>query len=177
MKKPIAIIVCTAILSAGIFTACSKEESKKEDESSETTVEESVGEDAEETLPEANTPGTKIYVEFYQKVDYEEDVVKLAETLGTEAITGYECGVIEVEPGYLNGFTDSIDGFTEGAMFSPYIGSIPFVGYVFKSDDPEALKSTLLGYADPRWNICTEADETVCEVKGDYVFFVMCPNE
>ncbi|MCQ2529329.1 MAG: hypothetical protein MJ108_09485 [Saccharofermentans sp.] len=175
MKKPIALILCTAILSTGLFTACSKEDSK-DDNTSESKVESSQ-EDADETLPEANTPGTKIYAQFYQNVKDEKDVVKLAESLASEKITGYDCGVMEVEPGYLNGFTDTVDGFSEGSMFSPYIGSVPFVGYVFKSDDPAALKDKLLSLADPRWNICTEADETVCEVNGDYVFFVMCPNE
>ena len=175
MKKPIALILCTAILSTGLFTACSKEDSKS-DGSSESKVESSDG-DADETLPEGNTTGTKIYVEFYKNEKNEKDVVKLAESLASEKVTGYDCGVMEVEPGYLNGFSDTIEGFTEGAMFSPYIGSVPFVGYVFKSDDPAALKDELLSCADPRWNICTEATDFVLEDSKDRVFFMMYSNE
>lgn len=37
-----------------------------------------------------------------------------------------------VEEGPLNGFTGEIKGFEEAAVFSPMIGSIPFIGYVFK---------------------------------------------
>ena len=29
--------------------------------------------------------------------------------------------------------------------------------------------------ANPRWNICVEADQTVVGTKGDKVFFLMCP--
>ena len=57
------------------------------------------------------------------------------------------------------------------------IGSIPFVGYVFQTDDADALMAKLNATADPRWNICTEAAETVCIKQGNYVFFTMCPDE
>lgn len=85
--------------------------------------------------------------------------------------------MIEVEPGYLNGFDDEIKGFDEGVMFSPMIGSIPFVGYVFKTSDPASLEALLKSKANLRWNICTEADEMVSATKGDLVFFMMCTNE
>jgi hypothetical protein len=64
-------------------------------------------------------------------------------------------------------------------MFAPMIGSIPFVGYVFTLSDDADVESfvTLLSEnADPNWNICTEADETVIESAGNKVFFVMCPT-
>lgn len=37
-----------------------------------------------------------------------------------------------VSEGLLNGFNAEITGFEEATMFSPMIGSIPFIGYVFK---------------------------------------------
>lgn len=86
---------------------------------------------------------------------------------------------MEVEPGLLTGFGNTeITGFEEGAMFAPMIGAIPFVGYVFRLDgqaDSHAFADRLKENADPRWNICTEADETVIALSGDLVFFVMCP--
>ena len=82
--------------------------------------------------------------------------------------------------GWLNGFdAESITGFSECAMFAPMIGTIPFVGYVFDMPDAEsaeALIDVLTENADPRWNICTEAEETVTGTAEDKVFFVMCPK-
>lgn len=45
-----------------------------------------------------------------------------------------ELGLISmpVEEGLLNGFTGEIKGFDDAYVFSPMIGSIPFIGYVFK---------------------------------------------
>ena len=83
-----------------------------------------------------------------------------------------------VEPGYLAGFSSEIDVFKQGVMFGPAIGSIPFVGYVLEAEgeaEAEALESSLLDNADPRWNICVTAEETVSTVAGNLVFFVMCP--
>ena len=31
--------------------------------------------------------------------------------------------------------------------------------------------------ANLKWNVCTEADEMVSAVQGNYVFFIMCSNE
>lgn len=90
--------------------------------------------------------------------------------------TGYSCGSMEMEEGYLDGFDEDITGFKSCTKFSPYIGTIPFVGYVFETDDVSALKSKLKDSANKSWNICTQADEMVIKSYGDYVFFVMCPS-
>ncbi len=85
-----------------------------------------------------------------------------------------------VEPGLLTGFGNAeITGFKEGTMFAPMIGSIAFVGYVFELEegtDGEAFMQTLKDNADPRWNICVEAEETVVGQSANKVFFVMCPT-
>lgn len=88
--------------------------------------------------------------------------------------------VMPVEEGLLTGFDNvEIKGFKEGAMFAPMIGTIPFVGYVFTMDDAAAateLCTLLEESANPRWNICTEADEMFTTVSGNKVFFVMSPS-
>ena len=89
----------------------------------------------------------------------------------------YDLLPIEVEPGYLNGFDTEINGFNKGVMFAPMIGSIPFVGYVFETDNAGALETMLKENANMRWNICTEADEMVSATKNNLVFFMMCTNE
>ena len=130
----------------------------------------SAGEDAEPT-----TMGTKLAKTFSDSIDQGKDMGKTMELLIEQS--GFDCGTMECEEGFLNGFSGEITGFSSATMFAPFIGSIPFVGYVFVTDDTSALKDKLAAQADPRWNICTEAEETVIEEKGNYVFFVMCPGE
>ena len=55
------------------------------------------------------------------------------------------------------------------------IGTIPFVGYVFETDDTELLMSELEANALLNWNICTTADEMLVKAHDNYVFFVMSP--
>lgn len=91
--------------------------------------------------------------------------------------TPFQLVKMDVEPGFLNGFDHEIKEFQSGVMFSPMIGSIPFVGYVFEADNPEAFEAALKENANLKWNVCTEADEMVSAVQGNYVFFIMCSNE
>lgn len=86
--------------------------------------------------------------------------------------------VAPVEEGALMGIDTEINGFSDGYMFAPNIGTIPFVGYVFEAGEkaPE-LVETLKKSANPRWNICTEAEETVIDEKDGKVFFLMCPKD
>ena len=63
-------------------------------------------------------------------------------------------------------------------MFAPVIGTIPFLGYLFRLEegtDGAAFVDTLQSAGDLRWNICTQADEMVVHQEGDVVFFLMCP--
>lgn len=86
--------------------------------------------------------------------------------------------VAPMEEGYLTGFNNEIKGFKEAYTFAPGIGTIPFVGYIFTLEDGadvEAFKTTLETEANLRWNICTAAEEMVCENVGNTVFFLMCP--
>ena len=82
-----------------------------------------------------------------------------------------------VEPGLLTGFgNEEIKGFKEGTMFSPIIGSIPFVGYVFRVDDGTNVSefiNELKENANLRWNICTEADQMLVTAVDQTVLFAM----
>lgn len=90
-------------------------------------------------------------------------------------------GVMPIEVGaeYLPGFDNYVPtGFASAANFMPMIGSIPYVGYVFElaeDADVAAFAQALADNANPRWNICVEADQTVVGTKGNKVFFLMCP--
>lgn len=130
---------------------------------------------SESQLSGENTMGNKLGELFLSKIGPGADKTAIAQLLADES--GYDCVVVEAQEGYLNGFTEEIKGFKSAVQFAPMIGSIPFVGYIFETDDAAALRDKLTSVADPRWNICTEAAETICVVSGNYVFFTMCPGE
>lgn len=181
MKKSISIILISLMLCSSIaFTACSDKSS--DDKTTEETEETEAILD-EEAKPDEDVPdygdskGAQIFYAFVDATKNSDDLEAIATAVSAEDVTGYGCVTAPVSEGFLNGFSEDIRGFNSGYTFAPMIGSIPFVGYIFVTDDPEALKDNLLSAADPRWNICTEADETFCETYGDYVFFVMLPNE
>ena len=106
---------------------------------------------------------------------------EMADALLTNEIIPFAGAAMPVEQGWLMGFGEAeITGFSEGVMFAPMIGSIPFVGYVFTLDegaDVDAFMQTLKDNANPRWNVCVEAEETIVENADNMVFFVMCPSQ
>ena len=81
---------------------------------------------------------------------------------------------------YFPGFDNyAITGYEACANFMPMMGSIAYVGYIFdlaEDADVNAFVQSLTDNANPRWNICVEADQTVVGTKGDKVFFIMCPS-
>ena len=159
MKKLIAILLAALMLFS--VTACSS------------TAE------SEDSIDRVTAEGDTqlILDDFYEKS--EQAPLALAEELAAADYLPFEGVAMAVEPGWLMGFsTDEITGFAEGAMFAPMIGTIPFVGYVFTLDadaDVDAFMQTLKDNADPRWNICTEAEEVVVANVGNTVLFVMAP--
>lgn len=122
-----------------------------------------------------STLGGKLANKFVEGINAGKNMDTIADQLVEES--QLDCVIVEAVPGYLNGFTEEIEGFSKGVQFSPMIGSIAFVGYIFETDDADTLMTKLKSVADPRWNICTEAAETVCVKQGNYVFFAMCPGE
>lgn len=154
MKK-IALLLTTVLLAATL-TGCTKKT-------------------ASDSELEAKTTGTKLAVEFKKGIKQTTDLIQIAETLAESS--DMVCVVQEMEPGYFPGFDGEISGFKQAVGFLPMIGSIPFVGYIFEVENPEDFQKTLNSLANPRWNICTEAEETVVAVEGKYVFFTMCPGE
>ena len=131
------------------------------------------------TDPEPTTPAGILLAAF--KADMANgttDLEELANKLISNEIIPFSPATMPVEPGYLNGFTNEIQGFAQGVTFGPMIGSIPFVGYLFQLEegaDVDAFLQTLKDNADLRWNICTSADEMICDHVGQTVFFVMAP--
>lgn len=100
----------------------------------------------------------------------------IANKLVDEKLTEITLVVEAVEEGPLAGFTTDITGFDEGYRIAPMIGTIPFVGYVFKTSDTASLIHLLSDNYDLRWNICTEADNFSLSATDDYVFVIMCSD-
>lgn len=143
-----------------------------------TTVEEQVSTNEDKsTSSEANTIGSNLEADFEAALSSCSSTEEIVNILVKNATLGEWNMVVEpIKEGYLNGFDADITGFSEGTMFVPMINTIPFVGYVFKTDDADTLADTLYNHAKLDWNICTEADELIVNSNGDYVFCVMAPN-
>ncbi len=163
MKKWISLtLVCALMLS---MTGCFK----KNDEEVE-----------EELVP--TTVGTILAADFENYLEENPNITaqEMADHLMTNAVLEFEGASVPVEEGFLTGFNNAeIKGFKEGVMFAPMIGTIPFVAYVFtlaEDADEDAFVQLLRDNADPRWNICTQAEETVTETAENMVFFVMAPS-
>ena len=202
MKKLFALILSVAMLLS--FAACGEKADKETTTSAETTAEAIVEDDmnvpAQPGEGPMDMPAVDAPADDMPAVDAPADGTSAAQTLlnvfyneigANPAATTEELAnaviahesiqfmpmVMPVEEGYLAGFNNEVHGFAEAATFAPGIGTIPFVGYVFKladGADVEAFKASLEADANLRWNICTAAEEMVCENVGNTVFFLMC---
>ena len=127
-----------------------------------------------------NTVAGKLILQFKEEINASSadiDIKTVAESLcSNPAFNEVNVEAGEVEPGYLAGFDGEINDFSKCVMFSPVIGTIPFVGYIFETNNSETLLETLENNANLRWNICTEADEMKYDSVGNYVIFIMSPK-
>lgn len=161
------------------------EESKEETTSEESKDENGSVENKEEGKTEgenqgseATTAGDALYAAFQNEIKNNQNLEEVAAILLTNEVINKEMAtmVMPVEEGWLAGFDEEVTGFNEGVTFSPVIGTIPFVGYLFQSDTPDQLVEFLSEKANLNWNICTSAEQMVVGAADGYVFFVMCPK-
>lgn len=123
-----------------------------------------------------DTVASKLYELFETEIATTDDINEVANKLiEAEYFKEVSMTTMEVEPGWLNGFENEIKTFNNGVMFAPMIGTIPFVGYIFETDNTELLMSEIEANASLNWNICTTADEMLVKTHDNYVFFVMSP--
>ena len=183
MKKIALLLVMSLILST---VACGKKEvsqSKDDSTKTESKIEDKTETNKADSSSETNSDGSVAQVlasDFKNKVKDEKNPQKLADELLKNEVIKFNGATMTVEQGPLNGFSANIKGFKEGVMFSPVIGTIPFVGYIFTvadGEDVDKFVENLEKNADQRWNICTAADETVVEAVENTVFFVMSPTK
>jgi len=122
------------------------------------------------------TLGETLKAQFEEEVKKSTDCLTIATAISENKAIEFDVMAMEVSEGYLSGFEGEITGFNKGAVCAALMMGQPFIVYVFEVDDAAAFLSKLEGVADPRWNICTEAGETVTATSGNLVFFAMCPG-
>lgn len=197
MKKKLAIFMTMVLVIS--LAACGPQTSDQGSGSSEPTQsvqgsaqdstqdntqnEESTGQESDQEQ-QGSTEGTmgQVLLEDFRtraQAGETDDLQTLGDSLLSNPVIEFGGVSAAVETGYLQGFSKEIYGFQEGVMFGPMIGSIPFVGYVFRLEDGadvDAFVKTLKDNADLRWLVCTQADEAVMDSYENTVFFVMCPS-
>ncbi len=140
----------------------------------------SSGQSAMDALPKDASPAQTVTADFTDKMNSGDftSTEDLAVALAEADYLPFDGATMQVEEGWLNGFSDEITGFKDGYMFGPVIGSSPFIGYVLVVEDggkTEDLIKTLESSADLRWNVCTQAEDMQSAAVKDTVCFVMSP--
>lgn len=133
---------------------------------------------------DANTLGGKLWNAFVAAKEEKPEITpeEMANLLVTNEVIQFMGGAMPLEANqeFFTGFDEyKITGYESGALYMPMIGSIAFVGYVFdlaEGADVEAFIKNLSDHANPRWNICVTAEQTVVGAYGNTVFFLMCPG-
>ena len=185
MKKIIALLACLALLLS--MAACgttTPEATEPTTEATEPTTEateptEEIVETPDEPAAAEGTVGETLLAAF--KANSTGTAEEIANAVVMNPIIQFMPMAMAINPQdfeYLNGLGEAKVEYEEGAMFGPMIGTIPFIGYIFKlaeGTDVEAFKTMLKDNANLRWNICTAAEELVVENEGNTVFFLMCP--
>ena len=181
MKKILAgILILT--MAAGLF-GCSKSDSNGKETTTDTTKE-SVTDPVDDNGVDDDNAGSgsmdstelenKVVAIFEEESAKGTSIEEIAKLIAP--VTEFDCEVGKVKEGYLMGFTEDVKGFKNGYAIMPIVGTIPYVSYIFEADDAEAFADNLKATANPRWNICTEANEPVIKIKDNYVFLTMCPG-
>lgn len=122
---------------------------------------------------EVNNQKSELVSVFEKQIGKTQDLEKVAQKIADK--TELTCMIEKMESGYFPGFDEEITGFKQAVGIMPMIGTIPFVAYIFEVEDPSSFKEMLSKYANPAWNICTQADLTVIYTKDNYVYFEMSP--
>ena len=181
IKSLSIILLALAMLLS--FAACGGKTTDETTAAEDTTVtDETTAADEETTEGKTagDTLGDTLAAAFNEACKDNDTAEAIAAKISENEAIEFSPAMMPVEEGLLNGFdNEEIKGFKAGTMLAPMIGSIPFVSYVFELEDgtdAAAFTETLRNAANPRWNICTEADQTLIETNGNFVFFIMCPT-
>jgi len=190
MKKFLALILATimifAIASCANNNDANNEQNGTSNDEQTTDVTTEAGPSKAELAANASIEGIakaviNKYAEYTEmRKTYDEYMAEMAEEdkIPYEEFISYQLAVTPVENGaeWLMGFSAVPTGFSEAYCYQPQMMGQAFIGYIFRladGTDVEAFKTTLKNTCDPRWNICTAANTTVCENYENIVYFSM----
>ncbi len=183
MKRILAILAALMLIFSLVACGNDVPETPNGDETPDATTPSESTPSESAPAQTGKTMGQQLLDHFndYVGANSEATVEEIANDLLTNEVIQFMSGAMPVENGtWLQGFrAETMEGFKSGAMFGPMMGSIAFIGYVFELEDGadiDAFMQTLEDNADPRWQLCVTADETVIEKNGNLVFFLMCDN-
>lgn len=163
MKKLKLILVATTLIFGLCFMTGCETEKKKENDENQTIEEKSVAK--------------SLAQQFQDEMKGEADIKKVADKISKNESLQIQIDVSIVgEEDYISGFQTEIKDFNKAVVMRPMIGTIPFIAYIFETENPKELAETLKSNADLRWNICTEADDMEVSIVDNYVFFIMSPE-
>ena len=189
MKKILATVL--ALMMVLSLVACGASEEKKEtvgntenNETAGNTETPAEPTDAELAAAASVEAIAKALINKYAeyaglRATYDEYMADMPEEdqISYEEFMSYQLAVNPVDPEYLMGFGETQPtGYSEAYVYQPMMMGTAFIGYIFRvaeGTDVEAFKKSLTDNCDPRWNICTMANTTVCESFGDLVYFSM----
>lgn len=190
MKKTLLAIIFAILVISLVSCGAKKDDGKGTDDATNDTesitdtdviapdtdasTETDAGTDSEELLSDS------VVNAFFEKAKDGMTAEEIANEMVKDGETeGYVVDVMG-DDSYFMGFGNAeITGYTEAARFSPMIGAIPFMAYIFILDegaDSAAFMQMLLDNCNPRWNICTEADTVKAEQSGNAILFLMCQD-
>ena len=160
MKKfNLCLMLVALILSAFIISGCTNSSDDNEQNNSNETV--------AQTL--AN--------QFKDEIEKDKNLEDVANNIAKNEIIKISLDVVTVgKEDYLSGFKTEIKGFKNAVAIRPFIGTIPFIAYIFEVENASDFAKNLTDNADLRWNVCTSADDLEVATSGDYVFIVMAPK-
>lgn len=191
MKKILALILASMMLLTLVACGNTNEEvttAEKENVTTEAKAEETTEAAPSKEEIAANASVEAIanaliakYAEFTGVKDmYDEYMAEMSEEdqIPYEEFLSYQLSVAPVEVGseWLSGFDATPAGYSEAYCYQPMMMGQAFIGYIFRvaeGTDVEAFKTSLVENCNPRWNICTMANTTVCENYGNLVYFSM----
>lgn len=160
-KSKILLLIICLVCCTCLIAGCGAVKEEKKDEQSN----------------ENKSVATVLTEQFQKEIENEKDLKKIAENISNNEILQISTDVTSLtKKDYLSGFTTEIKGFKEAVVIRPMIGAIPFIAYIFETENSEEFAKKLEENADLRWNVCTEADELKTVTVDNYVFFVMAPN-
>lgn len=167
MKKKLALLLVTVMLSAAMLTACGQNDNRNSDE---VTTQETKNPDGMVHLPDAEAV-TAFIDSVYTGVP--EDMTPAA--LGTTELDLNDADMVSYHTGLTD--TSQLDGIY---VSESMIGSIAYsMVYIRTKEgaDAEQIKQDLFNNVNPAKWICVSAEKMIAANFGEDVFFVMAEAE